>query len=132
MLGVVRFVLVAAPGFAAPSLPDVLRPEDLLGPPEPVTLRAAGREHRVIPRGRLRAADYSAQLKAARAGLGIARVPLPMVRSSLASGALVACLPDWAVGQSTIRCLHRGQRPLTMRLVQLIQDSPTLAMLTAG
>lgn len=129
VLGHARLVLVARePG---PASPQDLRPSELLGPQAPLTLQREGVEHRVVPQGRLRTADYGAQLAAARAGLGIARAPLPMVAGALSSGELVRVLPDWSAGRLALRCLHRSRRPLVQELVARIEASPVLPGLLA-
>lgn len=128
VLGEIDFHLAGAVDTATPSDPTQLDPRDLLGVPQPFSLRRGDEEHRVTPRGRLRTSDLSALLAGAAAGLGLARVPGPMLRG--ASG-VRRVLPQWCAGRSTIRIVFQQHRPLARELAQRIQASPMLPRLLA-
>lgn len=87
-------VVVASPGYLArvgrPASPDELIEHECLGARTSTwPLRAGGR---VSVTGRLGANGSRLILKAARAGLGLAFLPMPLIRDELSSGALVHIL----------------------------------------
>lgn len=74
--------------------------------------KAGGEEAAVRIEGPLRTDSGDAMLPAARAGLGLARLPDFLVRDDLAAGTLESVLDDWSAGASA---LHLITPPGTLR-----------------
>ncbi len=103
-----RRVACASPGYLANTAP-IDSPEDLSGREALVSLLQAGGtwyfrrrgSGAIVPikvSGRLRVNDSEALLTCALAGQGVALLPTWLAHAELASGGLVALLPDWDAG----------------------------------
>lgn len=116
-VGAVRRVLVASPAYlaarGAPPSPAALVGHDTIFG----TLRSGGQEWRFGPPGRavvvrllprLLVNEVEAQLLAARAGRGIARVLSYQVADDLAAGTLVRLLPDSEPRPLPVQLVARG------------------------
>ena len=111
-IGVVSGALVASPAYlarhGAPARPEELAQHDgLVFTTPPVGPRWAlthedGREIEVEPRPRLAANNLSVLRDAARAGLGVARLPDYLYAADLAAGRLVRLLPGWSTGRRKV------------------------------
>ncbi|KAF1054635.1 MAG: HTH-type transcriptional regulator DmlR [Stenotrophomonas maltophilia] len=117
-LGDYALSLVAAPGWLAQHAPR--QPEDLerlawiansnLATPTRWTLRHAQRPPVSIQgEARLSCNTITAQRQLALAGMGLAVLPHWWVREDLASGALQAVLPDYALPVQTVAAVYPGQ-----------------------
>ncbi len=89
-------IVVGSPDYlkrhGTPSRPDDLANHECLGPKKTTwPLRAGGR---VAVDGRLGATESRLIRSAARAGVGLAFLPVPLIHEDLVSGALVAVLRD--------------------------------------
>jgi len=122
-LGTSRLFLVAAPELLA-RLPPLRAPEDLAAAPclryrygrspDVWAFTREGRTAQVRVRGPLLANNGEAIAAAARAGLGIARLPDFLVEEDLAAGRLVRLLPEWDGDRLDICAVftrERGARP---------------------
>ncbi|ASY66672.1 Transcriptional regulator, LysR family (plasmid) [Sinorhizobium sojae CCBAU 05684] len=82
-----------------------------------------GEEARVSPRACLSADEAGVLLRAARAGLGIVRLPETIASPDLDRGELVHLLPDWTEGTITTTILtphRRGQLPAVRAVVDFL------------
>jgi DNA-binding transcriptional LysR family regulator len=125
------FVLVAAPDYLAmrgtPPTPHALAGHDgLLGSLSSKTWRlndGHGREVEVAPIARFYADESAPLLKAAEAGLGIARLPQSFTEAAATGGRLVRVLPEWTAGTvlTTILTPHRrGQLPAIRAVIDFL------------
>lgn len=125
--------LVAAPelfaGQQVPKTPDDLKELDfiaLAGTPENVTLRKGKRVIEIVPeRHRIEVNTIYAALPAARAGLGLIRLPLPMCEEDLKVGRLIEVLPDWPPPTIPLYAVWPGdarRNSLTRRLLDFIEN----------
>lgn len=113
-----RFRLVASPGYVArhgaPERPrDVVRHNCLAqifpsGSRLPWEFERDGECETVVPQGTLATSEPSAQLVAAKTGLGLAYLFAEQCEAGLADGSLVPLLDDWL--QAGPACRHRRQR----------------------
>jgi DNA-binding transcriptional LysR family regulator len=71
------------------------------------TLQKGGEAQEVQVRGNFAAHSFTALLHAARAGLGIARVPAFAVREALEAGDLARVLPGWSAPPTEVFLVHR-------------------------
>jgi DNA-binding transcriptional LysR family regulator len=70
-------------------------------------------------------ADMVALARAAMAGIGIAQLPVLMVREQLARGSLVRLLPDWSQWREIIHAVfpsRRGLLPSVRALIDYLAD----------
>lgn len=131
-LGKSRLFVVAAPALLA-RLPALASPEDLAGAPclryrygrtpEVWDFRCGERTVRVRVRGPLLANNGEAIAAAARAGLGVARLPDFLVEEDVATGRLVALFPEWDGERLDIRAVftrERGARPAVRALLDFL------------
>ncbi|MBP2233856.1 DNA-binding transcriptional LysR family regulator [Sinorhizobium kostiense] len=82
-----------------------------------------GEEVRVSPRACLSADEAGVLLRAARAGLGVVRLPETIARPDLDRGELVHLLPGWTEGTITTTILmphRRGQLPAVRAVVDFL------------
>ncbi len=123
-IGQARIVCVAAPAYLArrggPKQPAELSGHDTIAmgsgkAPAIWNFRRAGRSVAVSLAPRLRSASHLLHLRAVEAGLGIARLPEPVVRESLAQGRTVMLLPDWSTTDIPISLLMPRRTPLPAR-----------------
>jgi DNA-binding transcriptional LysR family regulator len=136
--------LVAAPAYLAargvPGRPHALREHDGLlvaNPQPPWQLRHdAGETALALPRTRLVADETIVLLRAAEAGLGIARLPSEVCRAALATGTLARVLPQWTAGSVATTLLmpeRRSRLPGVRAVVDFLlqklgpDTSPSLA-----
>ena len=122
-------ILVASPDYLTargnPVEPGDLEGHDgvmsTLGSPASWVLRnAEGREVTVVPCARLHADESVVILEAAATGLGIATLPVGIVRDFVADGRLVQVMPRWSAGSVTTTLLmpsRRGQLPSVRAVV---------------
>lgn len=125
--------LVAAPGYVerrgAPRHPrELAHHEGLLTYASTGTWlleSETGEKAEGRPVSRLAADESSVLLRAARAGFGIACLPLKLCRADLDSGTLVKILPGWTAGQVTTSLLmphRRGQLPSVRAVADLLTE----------
>jgi DNA-binding transcriptional LysR family regulator len=130
----VPFVLCAAPGYLQRHpMPD--HPQDLcthhcvaqwaFGDADHVNERwtlehADGRRESVDVRVALRTSTYALSLEAVRCGLGVGRLPPTLVSADLATGRMVAVLPDWRAGQLSLNLVYPGHRMMPRRVRHVI------------
>lgn len=67
-------------------------------------------EARLHPKSVLQVNDLRIALKAARAGLGIARLPRLLAQEALSSGDLVELLPEWRRPPVPVQLVYHGRR----------------------
>lgn len=118
-----RAWLVAAKGYldqhGTPQTPGDLAKHDCVidtNFPDPCIWRFDAGAHepavRVAVESRLSFSDAEAVLEAARAGLGVARIPSFVASSSVADGHLVRLLPRWTIPGTGVYVVHpAGRRP---------------------
>lgn len=85
-----------------------------------------GEEARVSPRACLSADEAGVLLRAARAGLGIVRLPETIARPDMDRGGLVHLLPGWTEGTITTTVLtphRRGQLPAVRAVIDFLTRS---------
>jgi len=114
-VGLVREIAVAAPALldahTAPRRPadlaalPALRNSHFRDDPEWVFVRGAGSET-VRIRAPLAINNFTAILRAAERGLGVARLPVYLVAEALAAGRLQRLLPDWEIAPMPIYLVH--------------------------
>lgn len=68
----------------------------------------------------LRTNTYALSLEAVRCGLGLARLPQPLVAEDLAGGRLLPLLPDWQAGQMAFNLVYPGRRMMPRRVRHVI------------
>ncbi|MGQ9426425.1 LysR substrate-binding domain-containing protein [Gilvimarinus sp. F26214L] len=119
--------LIAAPSYLEEQgVPG--RPEDLAGHEGLLSSQSednwilrdqAGRQTEVRPKRRFTADESTVLLRAATAGLGIARLPRKLCQRELETGKLVRVLPDWTAGEvlSTLLIPHRRGLLPSVRVV---------------
>jgi DNA-binding transcriptional LysR family regulator len=121
--------LVAAPTFLAGRAPS--RPAELAfleaiaesASEGPWTLRSSsGEVVAVTPEWRYAANETVSLLHAARAGLGIARIPESLCAPAIASKELVRVLPEWSAGEVTTSLLVPHRRSL-LPSVRVVVDA---------
>ncbi|WP_371325235.1 LysR family transcriptional regulator [Dechloromonas sp. ZY10] len=120
--------LVAAPTYLAatsvPQQPGELPPHRCLGHShfgrQQWTLSRAGETCRVDVACRFTANEATVLHRAALAGGGIALLPTYLVAADLASGALVAVLPEWELPPLTLYALYASRRHQSPALRQLL------------
>jgi DNA-binding transcriptional LysR family regulator len=131
-LGELRYGLFASPGYLArrgkPAKADALASHDLLrfsggSHRQAWTLKHASEERRIDAPARLRINNSFAVRDAAVRGLGIAQLPLAVVRDALASGALVRVLPDWEPPAAPVHAVFPGTRYLTPKVRAFIDHA---------
>ena len=97
------------------------------------TLGRGRRAQKVAVAGPLVADDLQALREAACAGLGIARLPAPVVREALVAGQLVAVLDAWQPPETSLFLVHAGGRFVPSRVRALVAFlAPRLARLLDG
>ena len=103
-----------SPAALAQTHPLLLREGDARGV---VRLReAGGGEERLAGRPLLQASSFSAVMAAAEEGLGIAYLPILVVRRALATGRLRRVLPRWSFTPAHLFLVHaRGLLPARVR-----------------
>jgi len=114
-VGGLRRILVASRGYLAAhrvrALPDLTRCNCLAFSPAERearwTLEKDGRSEEVPVRGNFAARGFTALVHAAKAGLGVARVPSFSAHDAIAAGSLVRVLPGWAAPASEVLVVHR-------------------------
>ena len=84
------------------------------------TFVAGGRKTNVPVRGRFATDDLLALRAAALAGLGLARLPAPMVGADIESGALVSVVGRHTSVPAPLHLVHAGGRLLPARTRALI------------
>lgn len=121
-VGLVREIAVAAPALLADH-PPPRRPADLAAlpalrnshfrdDPEWVFVRGADSET-VRIRAPLAINNFTAILRAAERGLGVARLPVYLVAEAIAAGRLQRVLPDWEIAPLPIYLVHPQRRHAT-------------------
>lgn len=130
-LGAAELQIVASPSYlqshAPPTTPPELADHEclLFGLDSPSlratwTLVLGKRKTDVTVRGRFATDDLLALRAAALAGLGLARLPAPMIAADLKSGALVAVLGGYTSVPAPLHLVHAGGRLLPARTRALI------------
>jgi DNA-binding transcriptional LysR family regulator len=84
------------------------------------TLLSGKRKTEVRVGGRFAVDDLQALHTAALSGIGIARLPEPMIADDLERGALVPLLPTYTSTMTPLNLVHAGERFLPMRTRALI------------
>jgi DNA-binding transcriptional LysR family regulator len=130
-----RDVIVASPSYlmrrGTPAQPSDLTNHDVLATSEPCVrsweFGDAYGTQRVLLRPVLSSSNLPAVIRAAKAGLGIARLPTPLVFRELQEGALVPILEDFRLenGVRTLWMLYSGHRYMTPRVRRFIDFSVT-------
>jgi DNA-binding transcriptional LysR family regulator len=135
-------MLVASPAFLS-ARPDLSTPQDLEMLPALAIRRdlvewdlknAQGAREIVRPRIGFAANRQTILVEAACAGLGIANLPKFMIEDAIATGALVAVLPDWEPSPVEMTALWQKDR-ITERLIKAIVsdfEAALRAKLTEG
>lgn len=129
-----RIVLVASPAYLARRAPprrplDLSEHDGLVVGPFSKTWRLqndAGARAEVAMRPSMIADESIVLLKAAIAGLGVACLPLSMVRASVEGGELSSVLPEWYAGTVTTTLLsphRRGQLPAVRAVIDFLSKS---------
>ncbi|OHC70783.1 MAG: hypothetical protein A3H93_05455 [Rhodocyclales bacterium RIFCSPLOWO2_02_FULL_63_24] len=118
----VEWLIVASPAFLARA-PAVTTPADLTDfsaittavDPSRVTWHFGTGDHEVSlhPKASLQVNDLRIAGKAARAGLGVARLPRLVVQDALAAGDLVELLPTWRRPANPVQLIYHRRRLLT-------------------
>lgn len=131
----VRDVIVASPAYllrrGAPARPSDLTNHDVLATAEPgVRFWEFGDAYgvqRVLLRPVLSSSNLPTLIRAAKAGLGIARVPASLVSTELQVGDLVPLLEGFELenGVRTLWMLYSGHRYMTPRVRRFIDFSVT-------
>lgn len=126
----VEWLLVASPGFLDHA-PAVTTPADLADlaaittavDPSRVTWHFGAGDNQVslYPRRCLQVNDLRIAVKAARAGLGIARLPRLAVQEAMASGELVELLAEWRRPPVPVQLIYQRRRLLTAAQTAFIQ-----------
>ncbi len=130
-LGTVEQHIVASPAYLrakrAPKTPaDLAEHECLLFGLDGPALRAkwtlvSGKRKTEVPiRGRFATDDLLALHAAALTGLGLARLPMPMIAADLEAGALVSLLNGYTSVPTPLHLVHAGGRLLPARTRALI------------
>ncbi|QWL59358.1 LysR family transcriptional regulator [Aeromonas jandaei] len=118
-------LLCASPAYLARS-PAIKRPEDLANH-ERVTVSSGflashwcfeldGKEVLVDPPSRFRVNNITCAREAAKAGLGLASIPAMLCQEELASGELVAVLPEWQQPKVSIYLLFPERQLMPRKL----------------
>ena len=68
----------------------------------------------------LRANTYALSVEAVRCGIGLGRLPGSLVSGDIASGRLLAILPDWHPGQLSFKLVYPGRRMMPRRVRHVI------------
>jgi DNA-binding transcriptional LysR family regulator len=118
----VEWLLVASPAFLA-AAPVVKHPADLSGFKAITTAVDPGRviwrfgkgrnEVSLHPQSSLQVNDLRIACKAAKAGLGVARLPRLLVQEAMAAGELVELLPAWRRPPTPVQLVYHRSRLLT-------------------
>jgi DNA-binding transcriptional LysR family regulator len=131
-LGELRYALFASPEYLArrgtPGTPEELSHHELLrfsagSHRHGWQLRHGNIERRVDAAGRLRINNSFAVRDAAVRGLGIAQLPLAVVRESQQAGALVRVLQDWEPAAVPVHAVFPGTRYLTPKVRTFIDHA---------
>lgn len=129
-LGVMRIQIVAAPSYLAargtPRSPAELTGHDIITDtifprPDDWTFATEGHPVSLSLPGRLRLGNAEACLRAAEAGLGIARVPDFISAPAIRAGRLVEILPGSITSESGIYALSPAGRHMPSRLRLLVE-----------
>lgn len=102
---------------------------------EPRAARAGSREPvEVAVHGNFAARSFTALLEAARAGLGVARVPDFLAHPAIARGEVQAVLPAWGAPASAVFLVHRFGHERVRRVEVVIEEARARipALLAAG
>lgn len=83
--------------------------------------KAAGRTHRVTPRGRVRTNNSEAALTLARGGMGVALLAAWLVDADIRAGRLVQLLPDFEAPRAPIHALTAPGKRVPARVVALLE-----------
>jgi DNA-binding transcriptional LysR family regulator len=131
----VRDVIVASPAYlalkGAPKQPADLADHDVLTTSEPCVrsweFGDAYGIQRVLLRPVLSSSNQLTLIRAAKAGLGIARLPAALISTELRDGALVPLLEAFELenGKRTLWMLYSGHRYMTPRVRRFIDFSVT-------
>jgi len=126
----VEWLTVASPAFLARA-PGVATPADLTDfaaittavDPSRVTWHFGTGDHEVSlhPKTCLQVNDLRSASKAARAGLGVARLPRLAVQDELTAGDLVELLPTWRRPPIPVQLVYHRRRLLTAAQTAFIQ-----------
>ena len=129
----VRDVIVASPGYlllrGAPTQPADLTNHDILTGSEPSVryweFGDAYGAQRVLLQPVLSSSNLLTVIRAAKAGLGIARLPASLVSTEIHDGTLVPVLGDFDLenGVRTLWMLYSGHRYMTPRVRRFIDFS---------
>jgi LysR family transcriptional regulator, regulator for bpeEF and oprC len=131
-LGELRYALFASPEYLArrgtPGTPEELSHHELLrfsagSHRQPWLLKHGNTEHRVDAAGRLRINNSFAVRDAAVRGLGIAQLPLAVVRESRHAGTLVRVLQNWEPAPVPVHAVFPGTRYLTPKVRTFIDHA---------
>ena len=124
-----RMIVAAAPAYidraGAPQEPQQLGEHECLGfaywaHRNSWTLARAGRQQTVTVSGRYSADNGEALRKAALAGAGIIMQPEILLREDLASGALVAILPEWQPPSREMHLIYPADRRPAAKLCAFV------------
>jgi DNA-binding transcriptional LysR family regulator len=131
-LGQLHYGLFASPGYllrrGTPSDPAALKEHDWL------SFTAARRHRRITlrhrdaavsfePRPRLGINNSFAVRDAARAGFGIAQLPLLVATPAVENGSLVRILPDWAAPPVEVHAVYASSRYLSAKVRAFIDGA---------
>jgi DNA-binding transcriptional LysR family regulator len=131
-MGRVRRIPVAAPAFVArhaglcapdnlAGLPAIARPGDMHEALARWDLvHGGGDAQRVEVSPRLISRDLPVQVEAARAGLGVALLPEPLIRDSLESGQLIRVLPGWYTTEYRLSLVYPTPRAMLPSVRSLV------------
>lgn len=134
-VGRIRRILVANPGFldgaGMPLVPEDLNSISVIARLTDMYDEAArwtmvnddGQSHRVDLHPRLISGDLQVQLQAARAGIGIALLPEPLVAASLNDGELVRVMPEWFTPEYSVHLIYptpRGILPSVRSFIDFV------------
>jgi DNA-binding transcriptional LysR family regulator len=131
-LGELRYALFASPEYLArrgtPGTPEELSRHELLrfsagSHRHAWLLKHGNTERRVDAGGRLRINNSFAVRDAAVRGLGIAQLPLAVVRESRQAGFLVRVLQDWEPAPVPVHAVFPGTRYLTPKVRTFIDHA---------
>jgi DNA-binding transcriptional LysR family regulator len=129
-LGMVRWVLVAAPGYCkqhgTPKAPLDLRQHSCIAfgavaAPNSWTLESGGKQVEVRITPRLTVNDLEIMLDAARRGVGVARLPEFACRDDIRKGRLRHVLCDWSSEEAPLHAVYPTAQYLSPKVVAFIE-----------
>jgi DNA-binding transcriptional LysR family regulator len=134
-IGLITRVLVTSPALLAehvtPATPSdlsrfpLLHQQDRSGPTAWTLAKGPAALETIEVQPRLATSDFFVLNAAARAGIGIALLPLATCHTELAAGALVRVLPDWGVPEGILHLVftsRRGMLPSVRAVIDFAAD----------